>query len=195
MEEKKVQIEDDKQILDNDVNVDGAKPETDNKTSYKDIIKKALSQGAKRINGLRVKNVNFSEEDNYTRVSFTVDKPIPGNVLQADGSYKIGLTNTIFTSLYAIAGALKEDEELGWMANALLENPKALNLIFNGCVIDVLQQIVEAGEEYYNPFTTKENALPQVFDHTTPINNIIKFKLGKTGQRMADTLAVKMMGY
>lgn len=195
MEEKEVQTKATEQVVDNDVNVNGTTPETDNKTSYKDIIRKALSQGAKRINGLRVKNVNFSEEDNYTRVSFTVDKPIPGNVLQEDGSYKIGVTNTIFSSLYAIAGALKEDEELGWMANALLENPKALNLIFNGSTIDVLQQSVEAGEEYYNSFTTKDNALPQVFDHATFINNVIKFKLGKTGQRMADTLAVKMMGY
>lgn len=195
MEEKEVQIKATEQVVDNDVNVDGTKPETDNKTSYKDIIKKALSKGAKRINGLRVKNVNFSEEDNYTRVSFTVDKPIPGNIIQDDGSYKIGVTNTIFSSLYGIAGALKEDEELGWMANALLENPKALNLIFNGAIIDVLQQSVEAGEEYYNPFTTKDNALPQVFDHATFINNVIKFKLGKTGQRMADTLAIKMMGY
>ena len=44
--------------------------------------------------------------------------------------------------LYAIVGALKEDEELGWMANALLENPQALNLIFNGSTVDILQQEV-----------------------------------------------------
>lgn len=165
------------------------------KLSYDKIIKNMLANGGKRINNIRVKNVNNTEKDNYTMISFTIDRNIPGNVLQDDGSYKEGMTNVIFTSLYAIAGALKEDEELGWLANTFLENPDALNLILNGATIDIIQQAVEAGEEYYNPFTTKTDSLPQVFDHSTFINNVIKFKLGKTGQRMSELLAIKKMGY
>ena len=168
---------------------------TTGKLSYNQIIRKLLTNGAVRKNGLRVKNVNYDERDNYTMVSFTLDKPVPGYVQNDNGTWELGVTNVIFTSMYAIAGALKEDEELGWLANALIENPKAVNLIFNGSTIDIIQQQISEGEGYVNPFSSKENVEPQIFDHDTIINTIVKFKLGKTGQRMADTLAIKMMGF
>lgn len=194
MKEENAQVVVEEQIAETNVETTNVEETTNGKLSYDKIIRKLITSGCKRINNIRVKNVNFTDKDNYTMVSFTIDKGIRGMVNE-NGGFKEGITTTIFTSLYAIAGALKEDEEYGWLANALLENPKALNLIFNGSTIDVLQQEVVAGEAYYNPFSNNENAIPQVFDHDTFINNVIKFKLGKTGQRMADTLAVKMMGF
>lgn len=164
--------------------------------SYKNIIKKLIASGCKRINSIRIKNVNFTEKDNYTMISFTLASSIRGFVSNDGGTtYEEGMTNTVFTSLYAIVGALKEDEELGWMANALLENPQALNLIFNGSTVDILQQEIAAGEEFKNPFSTRTDIESQVYDHNLIINHIIGFKLGKVGMKMADRLADKLMGF
>lgn len=170
--------------------------EANNTVSHQNIIKKLIASGVKRINSIRVKNINFAEQDNYTRISFTLASAIKGFVRdEATDEYKEGSTNTLFTSLYAIAGAMKEDDKLGWMANALLERPQALNLILNGATIDILQQEVKAGEEYVNPFSTRDNAEAQVYDHDVIINNIIGFKLSSVGQQMADKLADKMLGF
>ena len=164
--------------------------------SYQNIIKKLIASGCKRVNSVRIKNVNFTEKDNYTMVSFTLASPIRGFVSEDGGvTYQDGKTTTLFTSLYAIVGALKEDEELGWMGNALLDNPKALNLIFNGATVDIIQQEVSAGEEVKNPFSTNENASTTDYDHDIIINHVIGFKLGKVGIKMADKLADKLMGY
>lgn len=164
--------------------------------SYQNIIKKLIASGCKRLNSVRIKNVNFTEKDNYTMISFTLGNAIRGFVSKDGGiTYEEGQTNTVFTSLYAIVGALKEDEELGWMGNALLENPQALNLIFNGSTVDILQQEVSAGEEFRNPFSTREDVEPQVYDHNLIINHILGFKLGKVGMKMADRLADKLMGF
>lgn len=167
-----------------------------NNVSYQNIIKKLIASGCKRINSVRIKNVNFTEKDNYTMISFTLTTAIRGFVSKDGGvTYEEGQTNTVFTSLYAIVGALKEDEELGWMANALLVNPQALNLIFNGSTVDILQQEVSAGEEFRNPFSTREDVELQVYDHNLIINHILGFKLGKVGMKMADRLADKLMGF
>ena len=164
--------------------------------SYQNCIKKLIAAGCKRINSIRIKNVNFTEKDNYTMISFTLSTPIRGFVSNDNGiTYQEGMTNTLFTSLYAIVGAIKEDDELGWMANALLDNPQALNLIFNGGSIDILQQEIVAGEQFTNPFSTRNDTAVQVYDHDVIINHIIGFKLGKTGEKMAARFADKLMGF
>lgn len=178
------------------VNEEVTNIETNNDVSFNNMIKKLIASGCKRINSIRIKNVNYTEKDNYTMISFSLATPIRGFVSNDGGiTYEEGNTNTMFTSSYAISGALKEDEELGWMANALLDNPQALNLIFNGAQIDILQQHISAGEEYKNPFSTRTEVEPQVYDHDIIINHIIGFKLGKVGLKMADKLADKMLGF
>ena len=165
--------------------------------SFKEIIKNLMTTGAcHRFSGLRIKNVNVSEEDNYTRVSFTVSDKIPGYITKDGGAtFELGSTTTVFSSTFALAGMLKEDEEKSWMANALTANPNAINLLMNGGSIDVIQHNVKAGEPYHNPFTTKEDVEDTTFDHDTIINYIVGFKFGKTGEKFAEILAIKMMGF
>lgn len=164
--------------------------------SFKDVIKDLIAGGAKRYNGLRIKNVKFSEEDNYTRITLVVHPPIPGMVSHDHGAtWVLGVTNNIFTSNYALAGMLKEDEEKAWLAEALLENPTAYNIIMNGGSVDIIQQKVEAGVPYKNPFSTREDAAETTFDRDVLINYVVGFTFGKTGQKFADVLAVKMMGF
>lgn len=161
-------------------------PETSVGT-YDAIIKGIIAKGGKKINSIRVKNVNFDEKDNYTMVSFTLAEKIPG-FIQENGIYKEGMTNVVFTSLYAIAGALKEDDEKAWLANHLLQHPKALCPLFAGATVDIIQQKVEAGEPYSNPFSTRTDVESAIYDHDIVINNIIRFKFGKMGEKAADKL-------
>lgn len=159
---------------------------------YSKIINRLLANGAKKIPELKIKNVNTSEEDNYTRVSFTVNRSIPGYVLNGEGEYVKGMTNVVFTTTYAIAGMLKEDEEYSWLANEIIDNPDIINLLFNGGTITVIQQLIEKGKVYINPFSTRNDRESEPFQHDTYICNVIKFKPGKTGLRMIDKLADKI---
>ena len=165
---------------------------------YQQIIKNLISEGCKKLTNLKIKNVNAERKDNYTRVSFTLTTPIRGFITEDNGeTWKEGMVNTIYTSLYAITGAIKEDEELSWMGNVLIDsvenngNVNMLNLIFNGATIDIVQQDVVAGEEFKNPFSN--NAISQVYDHDIIVSHIIKFKLGKIGEKMADKLVDKLL--
>ena len=53
--------------------------------SYQNCIKKLIATGCKRINSVRIKNVNFTEKDNYTMISFTLSTPIRGFVSNDNG--------------------------------------------------------------------------------------------------------------
>lgn len=162
-------------------------------SSFKRIIQTLEANGCERITGIHIKNVKVTEEDNYTMVSFTLTSSIRGYVYTENG-FEVGKTNSVFTSLYAIFGTLKEDEDNAWLAYYFLSHPQALNPVLNGAQIDILQQDVMAGEEYVNPFSTKANQEPQVYDHDLIINHIISFKLSATGEKMADKLADKLLG-
>lgn len=164
--------------------------------SYANVLKKLLAEGCKRVNGIRVKNVNVTEKDNYTMISLSLGTAIAGYVSKDNGvTYEKGNVNTLFTSTFAIAGAMKEDEDMAWMANAINAHPEALTLILNGGTVDIIQQEVPAGTEYVNPFTTRTDVEPSVYDHDIVINYIVGFHLGKTGMRMADKLADKLLGF
>lgn len=181
--------------------------ESSNTLTYEQKIKKILGNGGKRINNIRVKNIKCTPKDNYLMISFTLDKAIPGYIQDIEtGEWKEGLVNTVFISDYAMAGALKEDENLAWLANSILDASEKLkeddsnqnnliNMIFNGSKIDIVQQPIAAGETYINPFTTRADATGTEFDHDTIINNIVSFTLGKEGNNMKNLLAKTLMGF
>lgn len=172
------------------------KIENSSERTMKDIIKELMAKGCKRINDVTVKNVVVEEFDNYVRATLVTREAIDAYVSDDNGdTYHKGKSNNIFSSTFAIAGTLKENEELSWMANSIIEHPNILNLILNGSKIDVIIEEVAKGEEYINPFTTKVNPEPTTFDNDTIIKYIVDIKLGKSGMRMADKLADKLMGF
>jgi hypothetical protein len=163
-------------------------------SDYDAIIKGIIAAGGKKLPGIRVKNANFTEKDNYTMVSFTLANKVRGYVRDEEtGVYKEGMTNVIFTSLFAICGALKEDDEKAWIANHLLNHPTALPLLFAGSTIDIVQTEVAAGVTYRNPFSTRDNVEGVSYDHETIINNVIKVRFGKMGEIAASRLMDKML--
>lgn len=172
------------------------KIENSSERTMKDIIKELMAKGCKRINDVTVKNVVVEEFDNYVRATLVTREALDAFVSDDNGAtYHKGKSNNIFSSTFAIAGTLKENEELSWMANSIIEHPNILNLILNGSKIDVIIEEVAKGEEYINHFTTKVNPEPTTFDNDTIIKYIVDIKLGKSGMRMADKLADKLMGF
>ena len=159
--------------------------ETAKGKTYTEIVKGLIAKGWKRRNALKVRNVNCTEKDNYTMVTFSVVPPIPGYILDEEsGEYVLGVTNNVYSSSYAVSGAMKEDEEMSWLANSIVDKPKFINALFNGGEIDILSREISAGEEYSNPFG---NAEPQTFDHDTIVNLIIGLRPGKNGVKTIES--------
>ena len=120
--------------------VEQAANQTAKGKTYAEIIKSLIADGWKRRNGLKVRNVNCTEKDNYTMVTFSVVPPIPGYVLNEDsGEYELGQTNNVYSSSYAVSGAMKEDDEMSWLANSIVDKPKFINALFNGGEIDIFR--------------------------------------------------------
>lgn len=168
---------------------------TVNSESFQDTVKKLMaSANVKSIRGLKVRNVNIVEQDNYVSVRLTVDKPVPAYMSEDGGvTYKKSLITTVYTTTFGLAGIIKNDENLAWLANYAVKAPNVLGLVLSGATIDILQQEVAEGESYHNPFTTKTEVEDTVFSYTTIINHIVKIELSKVGQKYADKLADKVM--
>lgn len=172
-----------------------------NESSVRDIIRNLIADGATRINKLRIKNVNYDpdyEDKDYIRVSLTLDRKVPGFVPVMDNNgniigYEYGLTNVIYTSTFALAAVLKENEDFSWLANHMVAKPKALTLLFNGATIDILQRQIAKGTPVVNPFSTQTNKEWPVYDHDMVTNDVISITLGKTGEKMAMTLASNIL--
>lgn len=170
-------------------------------SSVHDIIRNLITDGATRINRLKIKNVNYDkdyEDKNHIRVTITLDRKVPGYVPIMDNNgnitgYEKGMTNLIYTSTFALAAVLKENEDFSWLANHIVDKPKALTLIFNGATIDVLQREFPKGTPVINPFSTNSNKEWPIYDHDITVNDVINITLGRTGERMAMTLASNIL--
>lgn len=158
--------------------------------SYAEIKKELVKNHGKPIKRI-VKNVNYEILDTYTRVSFTLRENVKGFRANEDGEFVLGGTNIIFSSIYAIAAMLKEDDELAWLGNEVITNPKLLNLLCSSATIEIIQQKVAEGEEYVNPFAS--NPEPITFDHDTIINHIVGITLSKVGEKVLEKYMDKIM--
>ena len=176
-----------------------------------DIVRECLADAAhfRRVNGIHVKNVKafarLAEQTGnvVTRLTFVTKEKLPGmtvdeNNLDAFGMpvRKIALSNNIFTSAYAIAGAMKEEAKGAIFADAVSSMTAVLagrqeaeivgtaniaNLLFAGGVIDVICQFVKAGEAYINPFasaTTEDT----VFDEDRIFHHVVRCQFGPVGE-------------
>lgn len=158
--------------------------------SYAEIKKELIKNYGKPIKRI-IKNVNYEILDTYTRVSFTLRENVKGYRANEDGDFVLGGTNIIFSSVYAIAAMLKEDDELAWLGNEVISNPKLLNLLCSAATIEIVQQEVKEGEEYVNPFGS--NTEPITFDHDTYINHIVGITLSKMGEKVMEKYMDKIM--
>lgn len=159
----------------------------------KEIIAKLLNNGGKSIKDLKVKNVTVTRCENYVRLGITLDKPVTGMVTKDNGvTYEEGETNVIFVSLYSITSLLKDDDDAAFAANHLVEHPDSMSIVLSRATIDIIQETVEAGAEYKNPWSN--NAEATVFDHKTVITHVVNVTLSDFAIRKLDRLADSLLG-
>ena len=159
--------------------------------TFADVVKD-LQKKCGKIITRSVKNFNFEVLDNYTRLSFTLRESVKAYVNNIDtDEYELGKSNVIFSSAYAFAGMLKENDDLAFLANDVILNPKLLSLLTIAGTVDIIQQEVKEGEEYVNPFSASGE--PVVFEHDVIVNHIVGMKPGKTGLKFVDKYMDKLM--
>lgn len=159
----------------------------------KEIIAELLKNGGVSVKDLKVKNVTVTRCENYVRLGITLDKPVKGMVTKDNGvTYEEGETNVIFVSLYSITSLLKDDDDAAFAANHLVEHPDAMSIVLSRASLNIIQETVEAGTEYKNPWST--NAEATVFDHKTIITHVTDVTLSDFAVRKLDRLADSLLG-
>lgn len=192
-------------------NWDSLVSEANTEKTREDVIRECLADAAhfRRVNNLHVKNVKafarLAEQTGnvVTRLTFVTKEKLPGmtvdeNNLDAFGmpTRKIAVSTNVFTSAYAVAGAMKEDAKGAIFADAVSNMTAVLagrqeaeivgtaniaNLLFAGGVVDVICQFVKAGEAYVNPFasaTTEDT----VFDEDRIFHHVVRCQFGPVGE-------------
>lgn len=158
-----------------------------------EVIKNLLEKGAKQVNGVTIKNVTVTEKDGYTQVALTLKEEVDGYVSKDKGiTYEKGKTNVIFTSTFALASILKDDDDAAFAANKLVEKPDMLTVILSRAKINIIQEPVTATEAYVNPWSNNSEAT--VFGHDTIINHIVELKLTDKAIAKLDRLADAILG-
>ena len=168
-------------------------------SSVKAIINRCLTENGQMSKNVVVKNVTITDCDNYTRVALTLRSVVPGYKASTDENgvsvYEEGGVNTIFTSLFGLAAMLKEDENLAWCANGIIEHPNVLNMILCGASVDILSLKFAEGEPIVNPFSSRDASEAEPASHDTIVHHITGVKLNKVGERMLDKFADKLMDF
>lgn len=159
----------------------------------KEIVGQLVDKGAKVVKDVKVKNVTITPMEDWIRLGLTIDKPVKAYQQQEDGSWKEGESNVVFVSAYTIAALMKDCDETAFAANTLLENPSSFSVILSRAKIDIVQEHVEEGTEYKNPFNNSNNI--SEINHNTYINHVVKLELSEFGLNKLDKLADKMMGF
>ena len=160
----------------------------------KSVIESLIKAGAKALKNLKVKGINVVPQENYVRVSLSVDKPVRGFVAQDDGTYAEGESKVIFDSLFSIVAQLRDDENAAFAVNHILKNPESVTVLLSGATLTILQEDVASGQEYRNPWSDNADAAVTTFDHDTIINHIIDMKMTDRAYQMLDRLAMGILG-
>lgn len=160
----------------------------------KKVIEQLLKNGAKQVKDLTVRGVNIVPQENYIRVSISVNKPIRGFISQEDGSYAEGETKIIFVSLFSIVAQFRDDERASFAVNHILKQPEAVQVILAGAKLNVLQEDVKEGTAYKNPWSENANAVATTMEHDTIINHIVDINLNERAYLLLDRLAMAMLG-
>lgn len=162
--------------------------------TFKDICNEIVANGGTRIRGIKVRSCKITEQDNYTMVSLTLERKVKGYRANEDtGIFEESETNVIFSSSYSLASVLKNNEDLAFCANSLVESPKGFEVVLSGATIDIIQQPVAADELYKNPFSTSGSEGVSL-GHDTIINHVVNIVPCKRAMMVLDKVALSMFG-
>lgn len=162
--------------------------------SFKDICNEIVANGGTRIRNIKVRSCKITEQDNYTMVSLTLDRKVKGYRANEDtGIFEEGTTNIIFSSSYSLASVIKNDPEIAFCANSLVDNPRGFEVVLSGATIDIIQQPVAADELYKNPFSTRDYE-GEALGHDTIINHVVNIVPSQRAMAVLDRMALAMLG-
>lgn len=155
-------------------------------STYEKIVQSLIkADGNEYYRNLKVKTAKVTEMENYFMVNLTINRPIRAMVADANGVFKEGSRNIIFSSNFALGGVIKNTESIAWIGNSLVENAKVFEAIMAGATIDVISQPVKSGQLYHNPFSTRNNETKMSND--TFINHIVAIRVsGETSEDIRD---------
>ena len=186
-----------------------------------DIIRECLADAKhfRRVNNIHVKNVKafarLAKDTGrvITRLTFVVKERVPGmivdeNNLDAFGlpTKKLGASNNIFTSTYAVSGAMKESAKGAIFADSvanmtavlagadereIVGNANIANTLFAGGTVDIICQFVPANTPYHNPFSsTDDDTEDTTFDEDRIFHHVVRLTFGEVGE---DAYKVRLM--
>lgn len=186
-----------------------------------DIVRECLADAKhfRRVNNLHIKNVKafarLAKDTGriVTRLTFVVKERVPGMVvdeanLDAFGmpTKKLGSSNNIFTSAFAVSGAMKESAKGAIFADSVANmtavlagadereitgNANIANTLYAGGVMDVICQFVPANTPYRNPFSsTDDDAEADTFDEDRIFHHVVRLQFGEVGE---DAYRVRLM--
>ena len=158
----------------------------------KEIVANLIKNGANLVKDITVKNVTVTPMEQYVRLGLTLDTEVDGFIAKEDGTYEKGKVKVIFVSAFSVASILKDDDDAAFAANHLVEHPDAMSIVLSRASLNIIQETVEAGTEYKNPWST--NAEATVFDHKTIITHVTDVKLSEFAIRKLDRLADSLLG-
>ena len=153
----------------------------DDVKSKKDIIKELLaSKRCKAYRGLTIKNVEHKIGNNNTYFSFTIkDAKIIGNA-SINNVNVIQKTNAFAIGSFAVRSTMFDDIKMSIFANDVLVDDKLVTKLLNGGKIDIIAQLVKAGDEYVNPFSSNDE--PHIFTEDRIIHYVTELTLGPVGE-------------
>ena len=151
-----------------------------------EIIKNLLNKGAVQVKGLKVESVNVDVKDTYTNIGIKLNKPIKGFLTDDGGvTFEEKDTNMLYISAYQLSGILKAMPEVAFLGQHVIKVPTSPSVLLPGATINIIQEKIEAGTPYINPFTTVDNPEPTEFEHDLYINYITDIKFGESGNECA----------
>lgn len=200
---------------------DGLMEDASSAKTREDILRECLADTKhfRRVNNLHIKNVKafarLAKDSGrvVTRLTFVVKERVPGmvvdeTVLDAFGmpTKRLGASNNIFTSAYAVSGAMKESAKGAIFADSVASMTAVLagsdereivgtsnvaNTLYAGGVMDIVCQFVPANTPYRNPFSSAdEDTEADTFDEDRIFHHVVRLQFGEVGE---DAYKVRLM--
>lgn len=156
-----------------------------------EVIAALAAQGLSKKNVVVKSAYDNSESDNAF-VTMTTEDVVRTTERDENEAVQFADGNAFSASLYSIASALREDEDVSPVVSHIVENPKSLRILLAGATVSIIQQEVPEGEVYLNPWS--DDAEEQTFDHNVVINHIVGIKFTKKAMERIDKIVDKMLG-
>ena len=160
--------------------------------NFNDAVASLRKAGATSEN-VTIMNVTVKDCDNWTKIVLTLNREVMGYVADAEGNWTLGKTRVVSTSLYSIAGVLKNTDDTRAIASYVVDHPTSLQILLSGAKGELLQEEIAANATYTNHFTGEE--VENESDHDSIFNHLVSVALSDKGLRAVEKIEDKLLGF